>query len=236
MGQATITDGSQAAAATAHQFDSAYKSLRADPSVQFNLTPAAPERKPPAWLEAFFKWLGDLFEPVGRFLQWIGSFFPDAAYARIFLWTVLAAALLALAWAFYIRLRHGRWALKPPQVTAPAEIDDQEWIPEEQLSRSWLQEADALARDGRYAEAAHHLLIRSVEDIMSRRPNLVRPALTSREIASAEGLPRRAGELFAGIAGLVERSLFGGRPVGESDWLKAREQYSNFALAGSWRS
>ena len=236
MEQGTVTEGSQAAAAPAGQFEAAYKSLRADPSVQFNLTPAAPERKPPAWLEAFFKWLGELLEPVGRFFQWLGSFLPDAAYARIFLWTVLAVALLASCWALYNRLRHGRWALRPPRTTEAAEIDDElDWAPDERLSRSWLQEADALAREGRYAEAAHHLLIRSVEDIMSRRPNLVRPALTSREIARAQGLPQRAGELFAGIAGLVERSLFGGRPVGESDWLEARERYSQFALAGSWR-
>lgn len=237
MEQGIITGGSQAAANRAEQFESAYKSLRADPSIQFNLTPAAPEPKPPAWLEAFFKWLSEVLEPVGKFFQWLGGFFPDAAYARIFLWTVLAIALLALAWALYNRLRHGRWSLRRPRVATPAEIDEgQDWVPEEQLSRSWLQEADALAREGRYAEAAHHLLIRSVEDITSRRPNLVRPALTSREIARAQGLPRRAGELFAGIAGLVERSLFGGRPVAESDWLEARERYSQFALAGSWRS
>jgi hypothetical protein len=234
--QGTAIDGSEAGAATAQQFEAAYKSLRADPSVQFNLTPAPSEPKPPAWLEAFFKWLGELFEPVGRFLQWLGNFLPDAAYARIFLWTVLAIAALALGWALYNRLRHGRWTLRHAQATEPAELDDQEWIPEEQLSRSWLQEADALAREGRYAEAAHHLLIRSVEDIASRRPNLVRPALTSREIARAQGLPQRAGELFAGIAALVERSLFGGRPVAESDWLEARERYSTLALAGSWRS
>ena len=237
MEQGTVTEGSQAAAGTAGQFEAAYKSLRADPSVQFNLTPTAPERKPPAWLEAFIKWLGELLEPVGRFLQWLSGFFPDAAYARIFLWGVLAIALLALAWALYNRLRHGRWSLRPPRTTSPAEIEEElDWVPEVRLSRSWLQEADALAREGRYAEAAHHLLIRSVEDIMSRRPNLVRPALTSREIAAAQGLPQRAGELFAGIAALVERSLFGGRTIGERDWLEARERYSQFALAGSWRS
>ena len=28
-------------------------------------------------------------EPVGRFLAWLFSFFPDAAYARFLLWTVI---------------------------------------------------------------------------------------------------------------------------------------------------
>ena len=32
------------------------------------------------------------------------------------------------------------------------------------------READALAAEGRFAEAIHHLLLRSVEDIGRRRP------------------------------------------------------------------
>ena len=67
--------------------------MRADPAIQFNLPPLPkPEPKPPAWLEAVGKWLREhIFEPIGKALQWVGSFFPDAPYARIFLWTVLGA-------------------------------------------------------------------------------------------------------------------------------------------------
>jgi hypothetical protein len=113
---------------------------------------------------------------------------------------------------------------------------EEDWAPEEAGARSWLEEADALAREGRFAEAIHHLLFRSVEDIANRRPALVRPALTSRELAASQGIPARARELFAAIARLVERSLFGGRPVDEGDWLQAREAYSDFALAAAWRA
>lgn len=219
------------------QFAQAYKGLRSDPSVQFNLVPANPQPKPPAWLEALGRWLRHyLFEPIGKALRWIGSFFPDAPYARIFLWTVLALAALALAWAIYNRLRHGEWRLRLPRLAPVTDIaDEDEWSPDEAPARSWLEEADAFARQGRYAEAVHHLLFRSIDDISSRRPNLVRPALTSREIAASHGIPSRARELFTAIARLVERSLFGGRPVGESDWLEARGAYSDFALAGAWR-
>jgi hypothetical protein len=199
--------------------------------------PPAPEPKPPAWLEAVGRWLKHhLFERIGKALKWIGSFFPDAPYARIFLWTVLAVATLALAWAIYNRLRYGEWRLKLPRLARAADLPaEEEWLPDESPARSWLEEADALARQGRYAEAAHHLLFRSIEDISSRRPNVIRPALTSREIAGSQGIPERARELFAAIARLVERSLFGGRPVSESDWLEARGAYSDFALAGAWR-
>ena len=163
---------------------------------------------------------------------------PSAPYARIFLWTVLAIAALALIVVVVERVRHGQWRL-PWRRTAIMEVppeDETQWAPEVAPARSWLQEADALAAQGRYAEAVHHLLFRSVEDIARRRPRLVRPALTSRELAAAEPIPAGARELFARIARLVERSLFGGRPVAETDWSAARTAYADFVLPGSWRA
>jgi hypothetical protein len=56
------------------------------------------------------------------------------------------------------------------------------------------------------------------------------------EIAASNGIPERARTLFAAIARLVERSFFGARPVGERDWLGAREAYSTFALPTAWRA
>ena len=228
---------SQAAAGGGDKFAQAYKGLRADPSVQFNLSPSQPEPEPPAWLKALGRWLSDhVFEPIGNFVRWLASFLPDVPYARFFLWGVLAVAALALAWAIYNRLRHGEWRLRLPRRVPASEITvEEEWAPEQGTARSWLEEADALAREGRYAEAIHQLLFRSIEDISRRRPNLVRPALTSREIGGSDAIPSRARELFAAIARLVERSLFGGRAVGEKDWLAARGAYSDFALAGAWR-
>lgn len=232
-----ISGGNQAAADGAQQLAAAHKALRADPSIQFNFQPPKPIAGPPPWLTSFFKWLGKVLEPVGRFFKWIGNFFPDAAYARFLLWTVLIIAAAALLWALYNRIKHGEWTLKLPRRTEVREIEaEEEWQPEQAGARSWLEEADALAREGRFAEAIHHLLFRSIEDIASRRPNVVRPALTSRELAASQSLPGRARDLFAAIARLVERSLFGGRPVGEGDWLQAREAYSEFALAGAWRA
>jgi hypothetical protein len=232
-----VISGSQTAAAGAGRFSQAYNALRHDPSIQFNLPPQQPPPKPPAWLEAFFRAIGEALEPVGRFLKWIGSFFPDAAYARILLWTVIAVGAAALLWALYNRIRYGEWRLRLPRIASAGDLELVEgWAPTESGVRLWLDEADALAREGRFAEAIHHLLFRSVEDIARRRPALVRPALTSRELASAQGIPDRARDLFAGIARMVEQSLFGGRAVGERDWLTARDAYSEFALPAAWRA
>lgn len=223
----------QAATGSADRAARAWAALRHDSSVQFNLPPPAQPPKVPGWLETFFRWLGEMLEPIGRLLKWITSLFPDAAYARILLWIVIAAGTAALFWALYNRIKYGGWSLRRARLSASLDLPEN-WAPEETGARSWLEEADALAGAGRFADAIHHLLFRSIEDIASRRPRLVRPALTSRELAGSQGIPARARDLFAGIAALVERSLFGARPVSESDWLEAREAYLNFALPGAW--
>lgn len=237
LGRDPISEKAQDAAGAADGLAVAHEALKADSSIQFSLQPAPPPPEPPKWLQDAFEWLSDFFKPVGRFLQWIGSFMPDAPYARILLWAVLAAAALGFAILVYRRLREGEWRLWRRRLAdgIPVEAEEGTWAPEAAPARSWLREADALAAQGRYAEAVHHLLFRSIEDIARRRPRLVRPALTSRELAAAEALPPPARSLFARIAGLVEHSLFGGRPVEAADWTAARTAYADMVLPGAWR-
>lgn len=235
LGEAFISGGSAGADKSAQSFDAAYRALRADSSIQFDLPRAPPPPEPPAWLEALGRFLEQLFAPVGRFLGWLLSFLPEGPYARALLWGVIAIAAAVLCWTVYRRLTTGEWRLWTRRQPIPTEPLDK-WAPDSAPVRAWLQEADELADQGRFAEAIHSLLLRSVDDIASRRPQLAKPSLTGRELASSELLPPPARNLFAAIARLVERSLFGGRPVQEGDWLDAREAYSRFALAGTWRA
>lgn len=224
-------------APAADRFAAAHAALKADPTIQFTLQRAPPPPKPPEWLMQFGKWLGKVFEPVGRGLLWIAHRLPHWPYAKILLWGVLALVAIALVWAVYSRVRHGEWrwprfVRRCPAVSQPI---DAAWEPEAAPVHEWLREADLLAAEGRYAEAAHHLLRRSIDDIARRRPQLVRPALTSRELSASPAIPGSARDLFAGIARLVERSLFGGRMVDAADWTQARAAYRDFALPGAWR-
>lgn len=229
---------SHEAVTAADRFAAAHAALKADTSIQFTLQPAPKPPAPPQWLVDFAHWLGHVLRPIGRFFRWISSFMPDAPYARIFLWTILAAAAAMLVWVVYLRLRDGVWRLprRKRATTAMVETEEDAWAPDAAPVRAWLREADLMAEQGRYAEAVHHLLFRSIEDIAKRRPRLVRPALTSRELAEADAIPGPARELFAGIARLVERSLFGGRPVNAEDWGSARAAYADFTLPGTWRA
>jgi hypothetical protein len=232
-----INDNVTNPAATPDRFAAAHDALRADPAFQYRLTAPDPPPEPPKWLQALLEWLGEALAPVGRFFAWIGSFFPDAYYVRLLLWAVLAAAVLAIFWAAYKRIRFGHWRLRrPQQPLIESSPEEEDWMPEVAGVRSWLDEADALAREGLYGEAVHHLLFRSIEDISKRRPNAVHPALTSREIAASPAIPTRVRSLFTNIARLVERSLFGRRSVAKSDWLEARQSYADLAMVEAWRA
>jgi hypothetical protein len=105
-----------------------------------------------------------------------------------------------------------------------------DWRPSAAQARTLLEDADRLAAEGRFDEAAHLLLFRSVEDIDGRWPGLVRPALTSRDIASLGGLPQAARTTFASIAQVVERSLFGGQALTQAEFADCRRAYQAFAL------
>ncbi|HEX8442319.1 MAG TPA: hypothetical protein VF631_01595 [Allosphingosinicella sp.] len=193
-------------------FDEAHRQLLADKDIQFTMEPFRPE-PPPAWLKSLIETIVEIW-PVLRVLFWIG----------------LVALVLYLLYQLAKRLAGERWPWRRSGTLAGTS----EWRPQEGPARALLAEADRLAADGRFDEAAHLLLFRSIEDIDARRPQLVQPALTSRDIASAPDLPDEPRRAFQSIVLLVERSLFGGRRLARPDWEQCRANYEAFAFAGAW--
>ncbi len=196
-------------------FVAAHKALVADKAVQFSLG-KVPDIKPPEWLKAL--------KPLADFLAAV------APYMTYVFWAVLALIIGAIL--YYIVREFGdlRWPWRRRD-----EDGEDEWQPDAAPARALLAEADALAAQGRFGEAAHLLLLRSVEDIEARKPKLLTPSSTAREIAEAIGLPEKARGTFALIARHVEASLFGGRALDASGWDQCRDAYGRFALAGEWR-
>lgn len=227
---------SQAATVADESFASAYHAMRDDPDIQFDLLPPQAQAHPPDWLADFFRWLGKALAPIGRFFHWVGSLIPDAPYARFLLWAMLAVLAAGLLWMLYERLRYHEWHMPRwrRRKLNPHE-DTDEWMPDAAPARRWLEEADALAAEERFADAVHHLLIRSIEDIAHRRPQLVRPAVTSRELSQTATIPAGARHLFSTIAAIVEHSLFGGRSVDAGQWQECRAAYGQFAQSKVWK-
>jgi hypothetical protein len=208
---AATSEGSDAL--TAEAVARAHAHLLHDPSLQFGFEQLRPPEIP-GWLRV----LARLIEAVAPVLGWA-------------FWIALALGGAAIL-VFVLREVLARRAPKSRARPVPPRP---EWRPEPARARALLEEADALASQGLYAEAAHVLLHRSIADIDDRRPRAVRPALTARDIAALEALPESARPAFRQIAAVVERSFFGGRGVGEADFAACRQAYEAFALPGGWR-
>ena len=146
------------------------------------------------------------------------------------MWVLLAMAALYGAYALY-RSYRGWLKAEPSRVADP-----EDWRPAPATARRLLEDSDALAARGRYAEAVHLLLLRSIEDIEAQRPHLLRPTFTSREIGRLEALPSSARSAFGGIAAVVERAVFAETPIDASAFMRCRKEYEAFAFPGQWRT
>ena len=198
----------------------AWEAVRADDTIQYApvTVPQTPPPKPPGWLETFFRWLSELLEPVGRAL---GLSWP------VFKWVLLAIGIALVALLLW-RMIGSALGWRPQ---SRATIEEAGWTPETGAALALLEDADRLAAEGRFDEATHLLLQRSVGQIAAARPDLVEPATTARELSTMASLPENARTAFGVIAGRVERSLFALRALGADDWQAARAAYADFALA-----
>lgn len=204
--------------ASAEAVARAHERLLHDRTLQFDFPPVQirepPQPKGAGWDLSFFKPLADLLGVA----FWIGL----AVVVLLLLWVLVGEGLAA------------RWGWTSRRKTVKAQVQV-EYRPDQAKALALLEDADALAAKGRYDEAAHLLLLRGVEDIRGRRPNLVKPALTSRDIAALPELPEAARPAFMTIAQVVERSLFGGHSVDRAGWVQCRDAYEALVFPEAWR-
>jgi len=211
--QARVTGSS---AQTAGDAARDWQALHDAGDIQYAPLPPYKPPETPEWLKWLGEWLAGLFEPLGKIL---GVSWPVIETLLI---ALAALLVLYLAWHL-LRPLLERWR----QSTPPAEP---EWAPGHAKAIALLEDADRLAAEGRYGEAAHLLLRRSVHHIAEARPDWLLPASTAREIAAFPMLPERARRAFGVITERVERSLFALRALELADWQAAREAYADFAL------
>lgn len=195
--------------------DADWEAVRRSAEIQYAPLPAPKPIDTPEWLESLQKFLESVFGPLAKGL--VGSW-PAIEKVLIALAVLL---VLYLAWKLLVPLV-GRLRDRKPAAEA--------WAPSREEALALLDDADRLAAEGRYGEAAHLLLQRSVGQIRAARPKALVPASTAREIASLPQLPEAARGAFAVIADRVERCLFALRDLDAGDWTVAREAYARFAL------
>jgi len=207
---------SQTAAETLDRLEPAHAALLKQTDLQFQLSQLPPPKPPPDWLVKLSQASGKVLGPIAPYIFWTGL-----AVGVGFILFLIGQKLFAV-----------RRGLVMGKLKLAGEAEA--WRPAPEQARALLEEADRLAAEGAYEEAAHLILLRSIQDIHSRRPRAVAIHLTSRDIAQLEAMPPPARTLFSGIAEAVEISLFGGRPLDREGYARCRDAYSSFVEGGSW--
>lgn len=190
-----------------------YRDIKRNDAYQFELADVIP----PKPQSAFSRAIGRFFELLFRIL---------APILRIAFWLGVGALILG---ALYLI---GRAIYETRFATSPKDKDDDTpeiplYQPAQAQARILLEEVDRLAAEGRYGEAVHVLLFRSIQDIDRNRPNIVRRSLTAREIGQLSILTQNARQAFSTIAGVSELSHFGGTPIGQAGFETARRAYAD---------
>lgn len=147
--------------------------------------------------------------------------------ASMLMWGVIIAGVVILA-IFIARdlFKYADDVSDEPVKAGPAEVAEIRAALDKPLD-----DADELARAGRYAEAIHTLLLRTLHELARSAMVRVERSHTSREILGRVPLAPDAREALSVLITYVELTHFGDDPAGAADYAKCREQFNRFATA-----
>jgi hypothetical protein len=171
---------------------------RAPPKVEEQPQP----QETPDWLEKLFQFL----RPVLKLLGWL-----------------LLAGLGVL-------IGYGLFQLVMSYVNRPRkDVDVSEAEPlidiDASEAQSWLDDAEGLAKSGRYGDAVHHMLLRAIDHLKRRSGRVIPRAWTAREIQTQLPISILARALLQLLVQTVERAHFAGRDIAEADFMRCRDSY-----------
>jgi len=171
-------------------------------------------------LEMLGDWLNRLFESISKLhanVDWMGP---------VIVWGFILATCVGLAWGLMQLER--RWRIRlVPESNGPAAgaASARDW-------QLWLADARSAAAAGQWREAIHFVYWAAVSRLESKRLWPADRARTPREYLTlvTASDPRRAG--LATLTGSFERTWYGGRKAGESDYVQAEKLAEGLITGG----
>ncbi len=94
-----------------------------------------------------------------------------------------------------------------------------------------LGDAEALAMQGKFGDAIHTLLLRTLVELSSRLDDPLPEAFTSREVLERVPIADEARRALSGLIVAVEVSHFGDEVPGEADYQRCLASFHEFAAA-----
>ncbi len=179
----------------------------------------APTRRD-TFLEKLSEWLN-------RFFEGIAKLHADSAWVgRVIVWGFILATCVGLVWGLMQLERNWRLRLVPESDgPAAGAASARDW-------QLWLADARRAAAAGEWREAIHFVYWAAISRLESKRLWPADRARTPREYLAlvAADDPRRTG--LATLTGSFERTWYGGRMAGESDYAQA-EKLADGLIAGN---
>jgi hypothetical protein len=171
------------------------------------------------FLEKLGEWLNRLWESAAKLqaqAAWVG---------RVIVWGFILVVCVGLAWGLLQLERRWRIRLVPESDgPAPGAASARDW-------QLWLADARRAAAAGQWREAIHFVYWATISRLESKRLWPADRARTPREYLAlvAADDPRKAG--LATLTGSFERTWYGGRAAGESEYAQA-EKLADGLIAG----
>jgi hypothetical protein len=142
-----------------------------------------------------------------------------AVLSKLVFLVLLVVVIALVAFWIFQALPRG-WGKAAPESAPAPPREEGSAAPE--LS---FEDAARLAAEGRYAEAVHALLLAAIRHFAARTRTAIQPSRTSRELVRTLPLAPDAREAFADLVRTVERSLFGGEPLGAAEYERNLERF-----------
>jgi hypothetical protein len=208
-----------------------------DPAVQ-RLLPG--EERPPEGRRATPTWRkrrigGDTPLTPARRREEAGGWVLGGAVstvASVLMWAVIAVgAGLLVAYAARELGGGGARDVAPEPPAAGPRRGEHHAVVEQPLS-----DADELAREGRFGEAIHTLLLRTLRELAARSRAALPRSLTSREILARVDLGADARAALGDLVTTTELCHFGDEEPGATDYDRCRRQFHLFAAAYQGRT
>ena len=147
---------------------------------------------------------------------WVGTFFT------IVFWTLFGVIVLFILYQVF---RYFQDRISPPQespeVVRPTPLQPGKGpapLPS-------LAEVDAMAKDGRFGDAIHFLLLIAIERLFKRLNKTQPKSKTSREILRDPGLIKAWRENLSVLVDAVEASLFAGKKITAVQYQACRKRF-----------
>ncbi|WP_299620029.1 hypothetical protein [Pelagibius sp.] len=161
----------------------------------------------------------------------IEPFQLPAWLGQAIIWTIVAIAVVMIAVFLYnaFQNRSGLKLNRDSAQTAPQRVDTPVRAQRKAIDARTLEEADALAAAGRFAEAIHLLLLVAMDHLRRDLGPRIAPALTGREILHLAALPQALAEPLGRMVSLSEIKHFGGRDAAGPDYALCRQDFLAFS-------